>query len=398
VPWLLVGHYSLYRLCQRRGINPLPLLAIASVNSFLWFYLNEARPYVMQYAGSCLVIAGLDETLGSVRADKNSHGLELTLVGILVLASSSLLGMAWAASAILALLFLIFHLRRRLRLSETWWLVGTALELTALTAFYFWTLSYGARGTSIGQMDLRNLIYATFELFGFAGFGPGRLQIRQIGSLSFHEYLLPICALAIILSITLVYSLRTICNPIHRTRLIAASLFGLTAATATVLFGFVANFHLLGRHFTPLSPLIVILVAVGIARMWNSKGRIIAAATWFLWLASALSLRFATRHKNDDYRGAAGEAREAMVQNKTVWWAADAAGAKYYQLPLEQPHSTINLVVNPGPAKLQELPPPNVVILSKPELYDANHAITAYLSDNGFTVARTLPAFTVWRR
>ncbi|MDQ6911327.1 MAG: hypothetical protein M3128_00425, partial [Verrucomicrobiota bacterium] len=362
VPWLLVGHYSLYRLCQGRGTSPLPLLAIASVNPFLWFYLNEARPYVMQYAASCLVIAGLDEMLGSVRADKRSHGLELVLLGILVLASSSLLGMAWAASALLALLFLTFHVRHRLRLREAWWLVGIAIGLMALAAFYFWTLRYGARGSSIGQMDWRNLTYATFELFGFAGFGPGRLQIRQIGSLSFHEYLLPIGALTLVLGITLVYSLRIICDPIHRTRLIAASLYGLTAATATVVFGLVANFHLLGRHFTPLSPLIVILVALGVARMWDSKWRIIAAATWFLWLVSALSVRFAARHKNDDYRGAAGVAREAMVQNKSVWWAADAAGAKYYQLPLEQPHSAINLVVNPTSAKLQQLSPPNVVI------------------------------------
>ncbi len=397
VPWLFVGHYSLYRLCQRRGINPLPLLAMASVNSFLWFYLDEARPYVMQYAGSCLVISGLDTMLGPSRAGKNSRGLELALAGILVLAASSLLGMAWAASAIVALLFLVMHLRWRLRSGETWWVAGTALGLAALTAFYFWTLEFGARGSSIGQMDLRNLAYAAFELFGFSGFGPGRLQIRQIGSPSFHEYLLPIFTFALVLAVALAHSLTIVCNPVHRTRVIAASLYALTAATATGIFGFVAHFHLLGRHFTPLSPLIIVLVTIGVERMWNSKRQIVAAITWLLWLASALSLRFAPRHKNDDYRGAAVQAREAIVQNETVWWAADAAGARYYQLPLEGPASSISLVLNPTVAKLRELSPPNVVILSKPELYDANNAITTYLSDNRFTVERTLPAFTVWR-
>jgi hypothetical protein len=42
--------------------------------------------------------------------------------------------------------------------------------------------------------------------------------------------------------------------------------------------------------------------------------------------------------------------------------------------------------------------PPDTIILSKPDIYDATGAIRQYASASGFVAARTLEAFTIYER
>ncbi len=166
VPWLAVAHFALYRLCRRRGYDPLPLLAIASVNPFLWFYLNEARPYLMQYAASCMVLCGLSGMFAPKENGTNTDAWYFAK-GILILAGTSLLATLWVAGALAAFAFLFFRLRRRIQTRELAILGATFIPLIALAGYYLWTLSQGARGSSVGQMEFRNVAYAAFQLAGF---------------------------------------------------------------------------------------------------------------------------------------------------------------------------------------------------------------------------------------
>jgi hypothetical protein len=351
----------------------------------------------MQYAGSCMVLCGLGGMFAPARKNATRLDFWFFVTGILVLAGSSLLATLWAASAIAAFAFLSFHLRRRLPTKELLILGAILILLTALAAFYLWTLWQGARGSNAGQMEIRNVPYAAFQLLGFSGLGPGVLRIREFGPTAFHRYLPLLLTLAALLCVVIAQSLRTVLLSAYRASAFAGLIYGVTPAISLITFAFIANFRLLGRHFAPLSPLIVIVVAVGLIRCWQSRQKIVALATCLLWLASALELRFSSRHQKDDYRSAAAEARRGMSEGN-VWWAADRAAATYYQLPIWNADAPISLVINSSSADLQKLPRPDTIILSKPDLYDENHAIRAYLTAERFQPVRRLPAFSVWRR
>jgi hypothetical protein len=96
-----------------------------------------------------------------------------------------------------------------------------------------------------------------------------------------------------------------------------------------------------------------------------------------------------------------------------VWWAAGVIGARYYGLPgdfdvmsemivSDKPQACLDgpgvvSIPNAPAACLGTLRPPDVVILSKPETFDAKGHIGDYLKAHGFAVVQRLPAFTVWR-
>ncbi|MGZ5021757.1 MAG: hypothetical protein ACXWFY_04530 [Chthoniobacterales bacterium] len=392
VPFFLLAQCALYRVARRNSANPIPLLLIVAINPFLWFYLNEARPYLMQYAAACLVVYALSEM-----CERRNFAWPFA-IGILLLSGSSMLGMAWAASALAA--GAVATVRARQWFFRKRDLVPCSLGMAGLaflSAFYLWTMTQGARGSAAGQTGAGNILFILFELFGFAGLGPGRLDIREAGFISFQGYVLPVVLLALALWIVLFGSLRFLVQPANREKLIAAAIYGLGAAVFLVLVGLTTDFRLLGRHLTPLSPLVSIALAISLVRLWSTQWRIAAALVALLWLTSALMIRFAPRHRKDDYRSAAGAAREAITANKLVWWAADRAAACYY-LPIEQSNPQFDFVLNPTSEDLRRLPRPDVVILSKPDLYDANNALAAFLAQENYRTARTLPAFTVWRR
>ncbi len=170
--------------------------------------------------------------------------------------------------------------------------------------------------------------------------------------------------------------------------------------------GVARDFRLLGRHFIPLVPLVLGLMAVGILHLVTSRRRlgfIVGIAFGSVWFASCLSLRFAEAHRKDDYRAAAEIAKDALNRNEKVWWSADRAAAAYYGVPVE-PSSEGNfagvvLIVHPQTEELAKLARPFLVIASKPDIYEgSSDALGDYLRAGGFVAVRDLPAFTIWRR
>jgi hypothetical protein len=190
---------------------------------------------------------------------------------------------------------------------------------------------------------------------------------------------------------------------------------------AIVVFsGFAMHWRVLGRHMIAALPLLNLLFALGLAKLCEREGgrawllRVTIAISFllaFVWSSS--SLRFSDRHRKDDYRAAANVARQELASGKRVWWAADALGARYYGLPgefdymgeltgMQKPYVCIDRAgVQSIDAVhgecLEKLIQPDVVILSKPETFDRNGIIAAYLRDGHFAKAQELPAFTIWR-
>ncbi len=104
--------------------------------------------------------------------------------------------------------------------------------------------------------------------------------------------------------------------------------------------GVSGQMRLLGRHLTPLLPFLLVLLAVGLTNCLtalSARRKLIGWAALVLLLLSALEIRFAPRHRRDDYRSAADIARQAQAAGEHVWWLADVSTGLYYGVPLGSP-------------------------------------------------------------
>jgi uncharacterized membrane protein len=158
LPWLALGLLALPR--RQAGF----ICALAA-SPFLWFYLNEARPYVMQISAS-LIVAGtlirLSQGTNTIPAGANKaerRWVTFFCFGLVVLSGSSLLGMIWTAAALGALL-LCLGWKQVWRLFRICWLPGslTALLLVGLAGYYLWTLKNGNRAAQ-GTTGIRNILF-----------------------------------------------------------------------------------------------------------------------------------------------------------------------------------------------------------------------------------------------
>jgi len=184
------------------------------------------------------------------------------------------------------------------------------------------------------------------------------------------------------------------------------SLVLVIVAPAVVLMtaGWVLHFRVLGRHFTPLMPVVLFVLSTGLAALWSPRGflrKLVVCGFFLLSLFSCLSLRFAARHEKDNYRDAAIFARTALQSGKQVWWNADNQAATYYEVPTSnQPAENGKAwrVINPSRELLWFAPKPEVIITSKPDLFDSQRALSDYIALTRFDKVATLPAFTIWQR
>ena len=86
--------------------------------------------------------------------------------------------------------------------------------------------------------------------------------------------------------------------------------FGLPAA-ATLLLGVAGGVRLLGRHFMPAFPLLLLMISALLLPLWRRrKWRWLALLFLAAWLGSAARLRWSADYGRDDYRAAAAVARE----------------------------------------------------------------------------------------
>ena len=403
LPWLLLAHYFLYQAGRRSSLGPFPLLALASLNPFLWAYLNEARPYVMQYAAACVLCAFLFRAAEDASFALKPAGLWIFAGGLLLLCGSSLLGVVWAAFAGVAWLYLVRdRVRKVFQTANIIPLAAAAVGLGVLGLFYFWTLRSGARASGAGKTGLLNLAFVFYELTGAAGLGPGRLKIRQDGFAAFRAMgvsLLPLVAGLFLILALLAHGLVRAWKARMRPAIGTGAIYAIPPVVLLFALGYLQDFRVLGRHFMPVMPVILGLFLLSISAMKRRRAVIFCTALATIWLASSLSLRFAARHQKDDYRSAARLARAALAQGASVWWSADNAAATYYGLPLgESGGSAARPIVVQSPAQLAGLPLPDLVAASKPDLYDPAGQLAEFLRAHDFIPVRDLPAFTIWRK
>lgn len=397
-PWFLLGQLAgaFIWTDRRKGFL---FISIAACSSFVWFYLDEARPYIMEYGAACLVVWFLCSLLREDSAPAWKYWV--FCFGLTILAGANMLGVFWVGTSILIAAVLITKKRLRPPLLP---ILLCVAALLVLGLYYLWTLRIGARATYTHQ-TIANVLYIVYELCGFIGLGPGRLDIRERGLSSFHSYLIPVGAFALILFFILLRLSRTGIRMENKKILIATALFALPPVFFLSIIGAFIDFRVLGRHATPAAPFVFALVTLGIyacLHHQSSFGRGLSISFFLLSLVSCLGVRFFPWHMKDDYRGAVGAVSVMLADHQVTWWCASKEGAEYYHLPLDgtpdRDGRRFVYVRNPSTDELRKLPPPAVVALSKRDLYDENGAVAAMLKEEHFIRRRTLPAFSIWER
>ncbi|MGH8094362.1 MAG: hypothetical protein ACREIF_12960 [Chthoniobacterales bacterium] len=383
------------------GMGPRRLLQTATVllaltNAFLWYYLSEARPYIFLFGFAAVTAACLFRLLNAPEESLGSAlWFRLFCAGVVGLCLASLIAVPWALGAMAAAVYWSGpRAATRVAVGCKATSALTVAALGALGIYYLWTLQLGARASEVGRTGWSNIAFIFYELLGLAGLGPGRLELREQGAGALTPFL-PWVAVAAIAALTLLVAGAWAMRARLTNRYILFFLLAVAAPSALVLIAGVAgHMRLVGRHLTPLLPYLLAWMGAGLAALLSGESwkKALAAGLVVVFLISALEIRLAPRHQRDDYRTVATIAREALDSGGRIWWLADLSTGRYYHLPFDSPQ----VVTSPQLPSPKE--PPTMVILSKPDIYDSSGAVRAYLTAEGFRVARVLPAFQIWTR
>lgn len=398
LPWFAAGILALlYGVRQDRKLQ-LSVALIALSNAFLWYYISEARPYVVLFAFSSLTAACLLRLREDPNVSDSGTWLQLFMAGIIGLCATNMIAVPFGIGALLAFVFLVgARVASRCAARNFWSSVLAALMLVALAGYYLWSLQAGARATEIARTGVANLGFIVYELVGLAGLGPGRLVLREQGWDALSGYAPALIAGAVAVSIMFYAGVRR--SKQSPRDLVFLGLAVFLPVLLLLAVALVTHVRLLGRHFTPLLPFLLVLLGLGLQQLLFAReiGRRAAAIAMLLVLfLSAIQIRFAARHQRDDYRSAAKTALDATGGGKKVWWAADQIAGAYYHLPQNSPDLVFVRGLNES--DLRSAPQPDLVCYSKPDIFDPAGRIENYLRENHFTVTRTLPAFRIYQR
>jgi hypothetical protein len=426
LPLFLLGQGSLYLALRAYPKTFAYLcLAVSALQPMVWQYANEARPYIMMYAGAQMILAYLLH-LHAMPGTANQVSRRFTAIftaGAILLFGASMLGAFWVLAA--ALYVAHFHQRHVgwRYLAHGWTLLLLCLLLAAtglLSAYYLNSVLQGGGASRISSTTPGTLLFNAYELLGLSGIGPGRHELRASGLAALRPYWIRLAPAAGIVLFVLAVGVQQAKHRLGTRTLMALGALALLPVAIVVASGFIMHWRVLGRHLIASIPILCLLFALGLARLLEPRGptrlglRSMVAVAFMLVLAySSASLRFAERHKKDDYQAAAVIAKLGASQGKRVWWAADYIGANYYRLPGEfdfmgeltgahRPPACRDLpgvqaTANLSAACMQALSRPDIVILSRPDAFDQSGELVSYLQARDFVKVRDLQAIEVWQ-
>ena len=406
LPWFLLGQLAFLLLLRHKPRFALFACLLAAVSPILWMYLDDTGPYLMQYAAACWLAAAIVRfSTGS--GESSAPWLWLAVAAaVVVLFASSLLGVLWAGAYVLAMAVLLRGNKDRATFFKglKTATVAAILPILAFGAYYAITWSDAGRGYHRSGASLLSLPFMAYEMLGFSGFGPGKLQMRIEPVRSVLRSLPALLPLAATLGLFAFFVIRTTTKRAWNRPAVTAWLLALGIPALVIFAGmFLFDHRPLPRHFLPALPALLLGLASGLCLAFAQKSllwRSVAILVPLLWLGSALNFRWQPAHAKDDYRTAAAVAAAALRDNKEVWWAADPAAAYVYLTP-------IALEEVPGRAWAMQAPswdsirfkfPPRVIVISKPDIYDPQGAVARYAAENRFVPALQLQAFTIFAR
>ena len=160
------------------------------------------------------------------------------------------------------------------------------------------------------------------------------------------------------------------------------------------------------RHLSPVFPVYVLLIYGVLHFLLKERewiiGRILGILLIVLLLFSSFQVVCSRSYSRDDYRGAAQRAIVTLQQGGTVWWAGSWHCGAYYGLPIAEGLSTLSrliLIQNPTKDMLLSEATPDLILLSRQDVYDGYNNVSAYALVNHFHQSKQTPyLFHLWER
>lgn len=403
--WGVLAVTGMYRVGRRLQLPWLPLLL--AIQPFFWFYMNEARPYALEIACGTWLLVAFVEFLYS-RATGESWAW-LLAGSVFFLFLTTILAPVPIAAVVVA--SLIIAVRNCWRPSRKAWfilLVGAAANIPA-AVYYFSTLLRSVSSAMLWKVNLKTFGYVFYELTGMTGLGLPIETIRALAksphalhalAADWPHFILPALGSFLLLAVLVLGWRRCADATPAGVRAGLAIVFGVTALVFVVA-SVVFHKSLWARHFGPVFPFYVSLLGLALAGLMRGRNRIIRWIPWLLsglLIFSALNLRFAPSWRKENYRAAARFARQALAKNQSVWWAASGNCAVYYGLPcaLSRPESGKVFCPRAGFAAAGSLPPPDVIIYSRPDVFDSQHVVQNFIKRDHYHEAARLISFVIW--
>lgn len=411
LPWFALAQLAFLLVLRHRPRLALAASLLAAVSPVIWTYLDETRPYAMQYAAACWLSALLARAALGPEAAPGER-LWHRFAGasaILVLFACGPDGLVWGACFLLAMTWL--------RISAPPDQQSAALQsagrgrivfafLLGVIATYQALVWPGwADADSNFKAFVQGALYTTYEFLGFAGFGPGKLELRAAATRSVLRHLPAMLPLGACLAVMIYSGLRAAAVKGDGFARRAAAWFIAVIVPVAFLLGaaLALDQHPTPRDFVPALP--PLLLALGAAMLFAIGQRSLllrgaAVALPVLWLGSSLNLRRQGTYAKDDYRKAAEVAAAALRQDRDVWWAADAAAAHVYLTPasFEQSPGRAWAMQGPNWNDIRFKFPPRMIVISRPDIYDPRGAVMRYAAENHFAPALELQGITVLTR
>lgn len=384
-----------------------PVILASCLNASTWYYLNELRPYIMLYMGTCLMVGAAIEIASSVQRP-SSLSVAALCIGAVIATGATVIGIAWGGAVFLFLAAYWLGIKNRplsQLINHSYLILGLAALCIAVLIVYDIKMFLFGMLPAPGDSSFLTLAFSFYANFGLLGIGPGMLDLRANGVGAIVPFAPIIACSSIVLGLVAIGGMLEL-KTMHGTRTLSLLM---ACILLPVLFiaalGSVVHWRALPRHFIPLVSLFSLVYAFGLFWWWGKKlfGKAIAVMAVLIMAYSSFNVRYAPRHRKDDYKHAAELAAIELAHGGRVWWVADPFGALYYNIPLDdEPESPaasrVQYVSGKTSSFLLAQLPPSLVLLSKPDAWDRQNAVSNYLLVNKYNMVESFPAFTAWRR
>jgi hypothetical protein len=411
-PLFVLAEAMLIWTFRRFALFAVVLCLLSSFHPLVWYYLDEARPYIMVFLGAVWTFGSLAGLFSKIHGDGTvGYSPWIFAAGVVLLSGSNMVGVFWAAAAVLLASALHWRGDPALLRRYSWPYMALFAALAALAVFYAYTLTRGARATALYETNVLTFAFSGYELLGLSGLGPGRLELRAQGLSALREWLVPLCLGSIVLAAGLLHGLfvlKAFIGPRRVAAVLAALFLPLIFITAV---GFLMHWRVVGRHSMPIVPVVSMLLSLSVAALIadGRRGSLLGAVLIMSTVLVSGVLMSSARHAKDDYRLAALITKEALADGQTVWWAA-IEGARYYHVPMQRPmqqkdgcpsfagaerEAAIDVSSIAGQCFAQ-IPAAHVIVFSERGGFRSETAVKAWIKKEGFKLSREWPAFSLW--